>query len=208
MYILILFTLLFKTIQELFFRCHWLAYSLPSSVIWKVIIYFLKHRSLDATNYAVRFTDNNLCTKFIVSCHQNFNFPFSKHFIFLFFASSSAKFAFSFFQLPMSKPNERSCRILGNSRSIFLPRPLLQWGSSKQYNFFSSGPLLSLEKYVRQKFSLCLFSKNKFEFVCFPSIYAILGKKDQLFWKKEVKRVGNRQTQIYFLKTDKVKYFI
>ena len=34
-----------------------------------------------------------------------------------------------------------------------------------------------------------------FWFVCFLPIYAILGKKDQVFWKKVVKGVGNIQTQ-------------
>ena len=32
-------------------------------------------------------------------------------------------------------------------------------------------------------------------FVCFPPIGTILGKKDSIFWKKEIKRVGNRQSE-------------
>ena len=40
--------------------------------------------------------------------------------------------------------------------------------TSKCHNFFSIGSLLSLEMYVRQKFSLCLFSLKNFDFVCFP----------------------------------------
>ena len=88
-------------------------------------------------------------------------------------------------------------KVMSDSRKFpgnFCP-PLLQWGSSKRYNFCSIGSLLSLEKYVRQKFSFCLFSKENFDFVCFPPFLPLFFKKVGVFWKKMHLLVGNRQTQ-------------
>ena len=45
----------------------------------------------------------------------------------------------------------------------------------------------------RQKFSFCLFSKIILKFVCFPPIYAILGKIESYFLGKEGKN-GGKQT--------------
>ena len=51
----------------------------------------------------------------------------------------------------MSKPNERWCHFFG---IFYKASPLLMVLSSKWHNFFSIWSLLSLEKYVAQKFSL------------------------------------------------------
>ena len=66
-------------------------------------------------------------------------------------------------------------------------------------NFCSIWSLLSLEKYVGQKFSLCLFSK-KIEFVCFPPFLPPYFKKVGLFCLKERILMGNRQTKIFYKK--------
>ena len=66
----------------------------------------------------------------------------------------------------MSKTNERSCRIFGKNM-VFTPPPVHQsW--KKWSNFFSIGRILPKKILVRKKYSLCLFSKKKIEFVCFP----------------------------------------
>ena len=95
-------------------------------------------------------------------------------------------------------------KVMSDSRELFVifcpPPPLLQWGSSKRYNFFSIGSLLSLEKYVRQKFSLCLFSKTFLEFVCFPPLLPPFFKRCRHFWLKLRILVGNTQTKIFFKK--------
>ena len=78
-------------------------------------------------------------------------------------------------------------KVMSDSRKFFpkfCPPPPFTVGSSKRYNFFSIGSLLSLEKYVRQKFSLCLFSKKQFDFVCFPPFLPLFFKKVGLFCLK------------------------
>ena len=92
---------------------------------------------------------------------------------------------------------------MSDSRELFAtfcPPPLLQWESSKRYNFFSIGSLLSLEKYVRQKFSLCQFSKNVLKFVCFPPFLPPFFKKCGHFWLKLRILMVNRQTITFFKK--------
>ena len=85
----------------------------------------------------------------------------------------------------------------------FFPRNNLGWSSSAlvcfriDSNFFSIWSLLSLEKYVRQKYSLCLFSKKNFEFVCFPPFYHLFSKKWAFFAKNYV----------YWWETDKLEIF-
>ena len=77
----------------------------------------------------------------------------------------------------------------------FCPPPrLLQWGSSKLYNFFSIGSLLSLEK-----FSFCLFSEKKLEFVCFPPFLPAFFKKVGLFLPKIAYIDGKQTNQNIFL---------
>ena len=100
----------------------------------------------------------------------------------------------------MSKPNERSCRILGNSMRPFCPHPCYSQYSGLQNSitFFSTGSLLSLEKYVRQKFLLCLFSKNNLEFVWFPPYYHLFSKNLVFF----------AQNSVYWWETNKPKHFL
>ena len=70
--------------------------------------------------------------------------------------------------------------------------PLLTGLSSKCHNFFSIWSLLSLEKYVRQKYLLCLFSKKKR--VClFPTIFTLLFQKVESFLPK-IAYIGEKQT--------------
>ena len=57
------------------------------------------------------------------------------------------------------------------------PPPLLTGLSSKCHNFFAIWSLLNLENYVWQKYSLCLFSKKNFGFVCFHHFFTLLFQK-------------------------------
>ena len=90
----------------------------------------------------------------------------------------------------MSKPNERSCRFSGFSGRF---PPLLTGLSSKCHNVFSIWSLLSLEKYVRQKYSLCLFSKNFFWVCLFPTIFTSFFQKIESFLPK-ITYIGGKQT--------------
>ena len=57
-----------------------------------------------------------------------------------------------------------------------LPPPCeltLKWS-----DFFPIGRILGLEKYVMFQHQVCLFSKNKIDFVCFPRFWQ---KKNQQF---------------------------
>ncbi len=66
----------------------------------------------------------------------------------------------------MSKTNERWCRIFGKLSRI-IPPPVSQWWKN-WHNFFSIGQILPKKFLVRQKYSLCLFSKKQIDFVFFP----------------------------------------
>ena len=95
------------------------------------------------------------------------------------------------FVIDMSKPNERSCRFFVIFCSVF-PSPQLTGLSLKFHNFFSIWSLLSLEKYVRQKYSLCLFSKFCFEFVCFPPFYPLFSKIE--YFLPKITYIDGKQT--------------
>ena len=65
--------------------------------------------------------------------------------------------------------------------------------SSKCHNFFSIWSLLSLEKYVWQKYSICLFSKKNFECVYFSPILLYFSKKLSPFLPK-IAYINGKQT--------------
>ena len=54
--------------------------------------------------------------------------------------------------------------------------------------------------YVRQKFSLCLFSKTIFDFVCFPPFLSCFWQKNAFFGSKLRILRGNRQIKNFFTK--------
>ena len=75
------------------------------------------------------------------------------------------------------------------------PPPPLTGLSSKCHNFFSIWSLLSLEKYVRQKYSLCLFSKKILSLSVSHHFYSPFSKNWVLFAKNCV----------YWRETDKLQ---
>ena len=80
-------------------------------------------------------------------------------------------------------------------RDFLQGSPILTGLSSKCHNFFSIWSLLSLEKYVRQKYSLCLFSKKIW--VClFPTIFTLLFQKNWILFAKNC---------VYWRETDKLQ---
>ena len=82
-------------------------------------------------------------------------------------------------------------------KNCWVPPPLVTTLTSKCHNFFSIESLSSLEMYVRQKFSLCLFSQNKFDFVCFPLFLPCFWPKNAFFGLKSRILMGNRQTKTF-----------
>ena len=105
----------------------------------------------------------------------------------------------SYFQANVSQ-NPTKGGVAFSGFSAVFPPPLVTGLSSKCHNFFSIWCLLSLEKYVRQKYSLCLFSKKKFELVyLFPTILPSFFKTLSIFCQKLRILMGNRQTKKKFL---------
>ena len=100
-----------------------------------------------------------------------------------------------------SKPNERWCRFFGIY--WWLPPPPLTVLSSKCHNFFSIWPLLRLRKYVRQKFSLCLFSKKQNWICLFPTLFTPFFQKLESFLPK-IAYIGGKQTNWNFFKTNEM----
>ena len=98
----------------------------------------------------------------------------------------------NFFDIYMAKPNERWCRFFG---SFCCVSPLLTMLSSKCHNFFSIWFLSSLEKYVRQKFSLCLLSKKHWSLSLSNYFYCLFSKNWFFFCLKSRILVGNRPTK-------------
>ena len=96
----------------------------------------------------------------------------------------------------MSKPNERWCPLLQDFSKNFCP-PLWDRTTLKWRNFFSIGRLVPKKILVRQKYSVCLFSKTKFDFVCFPAFLPFFCKNCVIFAKKRWK----------WWETDKVEKF-
>ena len=76
---------------------------------------------------------------------------------------------------------------------ILLP---VKWGPSKRYIFFSIKSLLSLKKYVRQKFSFCMFP-NGFCGICLSPI--LFTPSFQKSWSLIA------QNCVYWWETDKLK---
>ena len=71
---------------------------------------------------------------------------------------------------------------------------------SKYYNFFSIG-VISMNKFlIAQKHSLCLFSRKKIEFVCFPRIWPRFSLNNGDFRLKTYILMGNRQTNFFYTK--------
>ena len=96
----------------------------------------------------------------------------------------------------MSKSNERSYRILGNSTLNFTP--LCYSGDFQNgITFFLLG---SLEKYVTTKFLLCLFSNFFVSLSVSHPFYLLFSKNVGLFCLKLCTLVGNRQTKNIFKK--------
>jgi hypothetical protein len=89
------------------------------------------------------------------------------------------------------KTQRRSCRLFGIFWKV---SPLLTGLSSKYHNFFSIWSLLSLEKYVWQKYSLCLFSKRILSLSVSHHFYSPFPKKMSAFCQKLRVLAGNRQT--------------
>ena len=78
------------------------------------------------------------------------------------------------------------------------PPPVIQWWKN-WHNFLSIGQILPKQILVRQKHSLCVFSKKNW--LClFPTILAHFCPKFSLFCLKSRILVGNRQTQFCFSK--------
>ena len=84
----------------------------------------------------------------------------------------------------MSKPNERSCRVLGNSFLIFAP-PCYSGGLQNGITFFLLGPCWVLKSML----------DKSFHFVCFPKHFRSLSVSHPFtpFFQRIL--VGNRQTK-------------
>ena len=67
----------------------------------------------------------------------------------------------------------------------------------KWFNFFSIGRISGLEKYVMFQHQVCLFSRNCFDFVCFPRFWP----KNNNFW------LFFNLNGLHWWETDKVKKF-
>ena len=142
------------------------------------------------------FTDNNSCTKFVISCYSNFNF----HNFFFPLARFTWYLWGGTFWTDFVHQNPTKGGVAFSGFSARFPPPSLTGLSSKCHNFFSTWSLLSLEKYVRQKYLLCLFSKMFFEFVCFPPFLPCFWPKNAFFGLKSRILMGNRQTKNFFKK--------
>ena len=69
-------------------------------------------------------------------------------------------------------------RVVVRDRYLYLLPPPLCELPLKWSNFFPIGRISGLEKYVMFQHQVCLFSRNVFDFVCFPRFWpktAIFG---------------------------------
>ena len=85
-------------------------------------------------------------------------------------------------------------KVVSLFREFLEGSPVLTGLSSKCHNFFSIWSLLSLEKYVRQKYSLCLFSKKKHLSLSVSHHFTLVFQKLSPFCPKLRILAGNRQT--------------